>query len=160
MANQIAQYWADDLPESHREALYDALCILTDDFLGDNEHIDSLIAYFLPQKYSLQYTGIFLRRFFTTLLTVGYKLAQDPLPVPLLSCTAEESALHILIEEATHLLEESGIETQFGLFEDDAFQDSDFEYLYEMQFDGIEDSKGIQFEFSFIPKRAGVAGAG
>ena len=76
MANQIAQYWAADLPESHRKVLYDALCILTDDFLGDNEHIDSLIAYFLPQKYSLQYTGIFLRRFFTTLLTVGYKLAQ------------------------------------------------------------------------------------
>jgi len=57
MANQIAQYWADDLPESHREALFDALCILTDDFLGDNEHNDSLIAYFLPQKYSLQYTA-------------------------------------------------------------------------------------------------------
>ena len=97
MANQIARYWADDLPESHREALFDALCILTDNFLGDNEHIDSLIAYFLPQKYSLQYTGIFLRRFFTTLLTVGYKLAQDSPPVPLLSCTAEELALHILI---------------------------------------------------------------
>lgn len=53
MADQIAQYWADDLPESHREALYDALCILIDDFLGDSEHHDSLIAYFLPQKYSL-----------------------------------------------------------------------------------------------------------
>ena len=83
MANRIAQYWADDLPETHREALFDALCILTDDFLGDNEHIDSLIAYFLPNKYSLQYTGIFLRRFFTTLLTVGYKLAQDMPPAPL-----------------------------------------------------------------------------
>ena len=84
---------------------------------------------------------IFIRRFFTTLLTVGYELAQDSPPVPLLSCTAEELALHILIEEATHILEESGIESQFDVFEDDAFQESDFEYLYEMQFDGIEDSE-------------------
>ena len=137
----IAEYWFEELPVSHREALHSSLCILTDDFLGESDHIDSLIAYFLPSKYSLLYTELFLKRFFATLLTVGYKLAQSDPPVPLLSCTAEELALHILIEEASELLEQDGVKPQFGMFEEEAFQDADFEYLYDMRLDGVEDSE-------------------
>lgn len=140
MEERIGEYWSEELPESHRKALYGALCILTDDFLGDAEHDKTLIASLLPSRHLPRYTGLFYRRFFVAILTVGYKLGQDEPPLPLLSCTAEELALHVLIEEAKYLLEEEDVEAGFGLFEDVVFQDADFEYLYVDRFDGIEDS--------------------
>jgi hypothetical protein len=71
---------------------------------------------------------------------VGYKLAlQEPL-APLPSCTAEELALHILIEQAKSELQADAIEPDFSLFESLAFQDLDYEVLYDMSVDGIEDT--------------------
>ena len=81
------------------------------------------------------------RRIFVSLLTAGYKLGQDKPPLPLLSCTAEELALHVIIEEAKYILEEEEVEADFNLFEDVVYQDADFEYLYMDKFDGIEDSE-------------------
>jgi len=141
MVERIGNYWSEELPEDHREALFEALCLLTEDFLGNEEHDKTLTAGLLRQRYLLRYTGLFYRRFFVTLLTVGYKLGQDEPPLPLHSCTAEEIALHVLIEEAKYLLEEEEIEADFSLFEDVVFQDADFEYLYMDRFDGIEDSE-------------------
>ena len=80
-----------------------------------------------------------------TVLTVGYKLAQPEPPVPLLSCIAEELALRALIEEAKEVLDQDGMERAFGLFEDEAFQDADHEFLFMPEADGIEDSaEGVQ----------------
>ena len=141
MTKRLADYWADDLPESHREAFYKAACVLTDDFLDDVEDEESLLARSLPRKYLHQYTGAFLRRFFVSFLTVRYKLAQPLPPEPLLSCTAEELALHILIMEAEALLDIEVVESDFGVFQDSAFQDLDHEYLYDLGIDGIEDSE-------------------
>ena len=53
---------------------------------------------------------------------------------------AEELAYHALISEAEVLLEEQGIEPEFGGFEDEIFQDADYDYLFNGEFDGIEDS--------------------
>jgi len=76
-----------------------------------------------------------------TLLTVGFKLDQLEPPVPLLSCTAEELSLRVLIQEAKEGLEMQGIEPDFSEFEDQAFQDDmDIEILYDMALDGIEDT--------------------
>ena len=75
-----------------------------------------------------------------TVLTVGYKLVQREPPGPLLSCTAEELALRALIEEAKEVLDQEGIKADFGLFEDEAFQDADHEFLFMPEADGIEDS--------------------
>ena len=92
-------------------------------------------------------------------MTVGYKLAQPEPPQPLLSCTAEELALHALIENANMILKEDGVEADFGLFIDDAFQDFDYKFLYNLEMDGVEDTEvGIQhgigrlhFDEWFIP---------
>ena len=75
-----------------------------------------------------------------TVLTVAYKLAQAEPPVPLLSYTAEELALRALIEEAKEVLGREGIDADFGLFEDEALQDADHEFLFMPKADGIEDS--------------------
>ena len=72
----ISNSWDDCLPESHREALHSALCMLVDDFLNDPDYDEPLFITSLPSKYLLQYDGGFRRKFLVTLLTVGYKLAQ------------------------------------------------------------------------------------
>ena len=86
----IGNSWHKCLPESHREALHNALCMLVDDFLNDPDYDQPLFVTALPSKYLLQYDGGFRRKFLVILLTVGYKLAQPEPSVPLLSCTAEE----------------------------------------------------------------------
>ena len=156
----IGNSWDDCLPESHREALHNALCLLVDDFLDDPGYDRPLCVTALPSKYLHRYDGGFRRRFFITLLTVGYKLAQAEPPVPLLSCTAEELVLHVLIEEAREGMKEQGIEPEFSEFQDQAFQDDmDIAILYDMALDGIEDSpvgdsmsyENLQFDQWFKP---------
>ena len=62
-------------------------------------------------------------------------------PVHLLSCTAEELALYVLIEEARNALNEQGTGADFSEFEDQAFQDDmDILVLYDMSLDGIDDN--------------------
>ena len=149
MATRVAQYWSSYLPESHREALHSALCWLTDDFLGIDDGRHSLLADLLPRAHLPRYDEGFLRMWFVTVLTVGYKLAQTQPPVPLLSCTAEELALRALIQEATELLAQEGVEPDFGLFEDEAFQDAGHEFLFQPETDGIEESaEGAQLGIS------------
>ena len=140
MATGVAQYWSYCLPESHREALHSALCLLSDDFFADAEGQAPLLAGLLPRAYLARYNEGFLRKWFVTVSTVGYKLAQAQPPSPLLSCTAEELALRALVDEAKELLDQEGIEADFGLFEDDVFEDVDYEFLFRPETDGIEDS--------------------
>lgn len=138
---RFAEAWSEYLPENHRDALYSALCILSDEFIEDDiEDNGHIFRDLLPSKYLYRYTSGFINRFYATLLTVGYKLALPDNSHTLLSCTAEELALNMLIERASDILEDEGIEAEFGGFEDVIFQDVDFEYLYEPENDGIEDS--------------------
>ena len=148
----FAQAWSRDLPESHRKALLSALTILSDEFyendLEDEEHIFREL---LPEKYFNRYTPGFLKKFYVTLLTVGYKLSLPTKSDPVLASTAEELALHILIEQVSVLLEMDGIDANFGNFEDIIFQDLDFEYLYDPSVDGIEDSEeGKEMAISYL----------
>ena len=156
----IGNAWDDCLPESHREALHTALCLLVDDFLNDPDDDEPHFVAALPSKYLHRYDGGFRRKFLVALLTVGYKLAQPEPPVPLLSCTAEELGLHVLIEEAKEGLKTQGTEPKFSEFEDRAFQDDmDIEILYDMALDGVEDSAvgdsmryaNLQFDQWFEP---------
>ena len=141
----IGASWNDCLPQSHREALHDSLCLLVDDFLNDPDYDEPLLVTALPSRYLPRYSGAFRRKFLVALLTVGYKLALPDPPVPFLSCTAEELALHVLIEEAREGLKTQGIEPEFSEFEDRAFQDDlDIETLYNMALDGIEDTFPIR----------------
>ena len=114
----IGNSWDRSLPHSHREALYASLCLLVDDFLNDPDNDSPLCLTYLPPRYLPKYDGGFRRKFLVTLLTVGYKLAQPDPPVPMFSCTAEELALHVLIEEAKEVLEANGIDPDFTEFEE------------------------------------------
>jgi hypothetical protein len=78
---------------------------------------------------------LFLKCFYATFLTVGYKLALPNKSDTMIACTAEELSLHILISEASAILEQEGIEADFDAFEDAIYQDVDFEFLYESEND-------------------------
>ena len=137
----IGDSWKDCLPASHREAMHESLCLLVDDFLNDPENDQSLLVTGLPSKYLPRYNGAFRRAFLVALLTVGYKLALPEPPVPLLSCTAEELALYVLLDEARENLAAEGTEPAFSEFEDQAYEeDMDIVVLYDMALDGIEDT--------------------
>ena len=163
MTTPIGEAWADVLPVSHREALHTAMTTIYDvtleEYRAEIEFYDTLLGLELPPRYRPRYDWVFGKRFLATMLVVGWKLAQPRAPAPLLSCRGEELALHALIEIAADDLGESSIEANFGDFEDVAFQDVDFMYLYDPASDGIEDSEvgrelGIdllRFDEWFIP---------
>jgi hypothetical protein len=71
----FVSYWADELLESHCEAVHSALCILTDGYLYDPDDPVSHLAEFLSRHYRPCYDEGFLRRFFVTMLTLGKNLA-------------------------------------------------------------------------------------
>ena len=159
MVTRFAEAWADALPDDHREALHTAVSTLCDGFFEDQDNPGSRFLEYLPEKYGPRYGRVFLRQLLVTMLTVGYKLALAQPPAPLLSCVAEELALDILVREASAHLESEGVSPDFALFQDLAYQDSDYEYLYELSLDGIEDSpvgvehgiSNLHFDEWFIP---------
>ena len=87
----FANAWSDCLPQNHRDALYSALTILSDEFfeydLDDKDHV---FRKSLPEKYLPKYTALFLRNFYYTFLTAGYKLSLPIAANTLIACTAEE----------------------------------------------------------------------
>ncbi len=140
MAERLADAWAEILPESHREALFASMCMLIDDFFGESEHNESLLASYLPPRYTHRYDELFYRRFFATFMTIGFKLVQPTPPAPLLSCTAEELACQALISQAEAVLQTQSVTPDFDVFTDSVYQDRDHEYLFGGQLDGIEDT--------------------
>jgi hypothetical protein len=146
VAHKLGEAWSDELSQPYREALHSAFVELVDNYFTVEDRQDNLIADGMPPKYRHRYDELFLRRFFATFLTVGYKLALREPPAPLLSCTAEELACAIIIGLAEVHLEEKGIKADFGGFEEEIYQDTDFKFLYRPDMDGIEDSP----EFSHL----------
>ncbi len=71
--------------------------------------------------------------------------------MPLLSCTAEEVALHALIKKAEEILEMDNEEFDLEAFYDVAFQDLDYQLMYEPALDGVEDTElGTERGMSYL----------
>lgn len=133
------------LPDSHWKALYEANTILIDEVLGDLVDLrqgqffsELVIADDLPRKYLTKYDDAFFRRFLLCLSAVGMKLRLPGFHP--LGCTAEELALHAMIERASMLLEMNGQEPDYSEWLTYAFEDLDYQWLYEPAKDGLEDS--------------------
>lgn len=145
------------LPENHRRALMGAIDTLTDQFFEDIQDLASVtassieelaravtsrfentyMAGFLPDRYIHQYTELFSKKFRVCVLAVAWKLRNPG--QRLLACVAEELALYALIQQAEVLLDLDGEGADFKFFEGVAFEDMDFELLFDPQWDGIED---------------------
>ena len=162
------QYRRDELTPVQREALYRAARQLTDLFLDDLRKLarrevafaDTDMAEYLPRKHLGRYNLSFAERFLVCILTVVWKLREPGMHW--LACTAEELALRAIIEEArTLVLADPGLdeaEADFGSFESVAFEDWDFEMLFDPAYDGVEDASdpredvvNLRFEEWFEP---------
>ncbi len=186
---------AETLPPRARAALAHAITVLTDQAFDDCRRMDEAatqlirdatrsgqpatpdslnwaeaaanthLGAHLPERYLPRYNSAFFKRFAVCLVVVGQKLAERRWPG--LSCVAEELALRALIEEAESALEMGGLpDFDFGYFEDEAFEDLDFEYMFQGHLDGIDRSEvaarlsmgSLAFEDWFRPFGAGGRG--
>lgn len=131
-------------------------------------YADTPIGSYLPQRYEHYYDGRFARDWATTVAVVGWKLAQPGYVT--LACVAEELALFALIRQAQVLLDLRELENDeqaWSDFRDLAFEDEDFLFLFNSEFDGIEESDwarehavvGLKFNEWFRPFDAASHGA-
>ncbi len=141
----IGQAYADTLTTSEQQALQQACDLLIDGIFNDISEVqenkdvaDTMLGAFLPPRYMTKYTPLFLRQFSVCVITVAWKLAQaQHMP---LSSLAEEIAAWATIREAKAILEEDGkIENSFDAFIDVYFEDTDFLYLFDNAYDGIDE---------------------
>ena len=104
-----------------------------------------------------RYNAIFAKRFLTALLIVEWKLFAPG--EHKLACLAEELALHALIECADSLRKERGLKVDFTSLEEVAFEDRDFEILFNPAEDGLDETEvgarlgmtGMKFQEWFKP---------
>lgn len=152
MAIGCKEYPRAALPERGWKALRDAAVVLVDHLQEDVEALmdggafeGTFVMSYLPAKYLPSYDLAFLRRFSVCVVVVGWKLF-DPAHEHRLACTAEELALHAILRCAEGLLEGAEEEpVDFGYLEDMAFEDMDFETLFDPSLDGIEDTPSGKF---------------
>jgi hypothetical protein len=143
----FAPYFADVLPETHREALRRASVVYLEECYDTlrstptgSDFRETAITEHLPPRYDSYYDGLFAKEWTTTVAVVGWKLAQRGKPQ--ITCVAEELALFALMREAITQLDlhdQSSDASAWGDFRDLAFEDEDFLYLFDPSFDGIED---------------------
>jgi hypothetical protein len=144
----IGQAYSNLLTPQEQKALQASCDILIDSIFDEINNAKTLedianmtIGDYLPERYLSKYTPLFLRKFAVCIITVAWKLAQ-PQHIPL-SSLAEELAAWTIIERAKVALEEAEDDTYeaFETFIDDYFEDTDFEYLYDDAYDGIDETQ-------------------
>jgi hypothetical protein len=119
---------------------------LLEDVAGPDDSSD-FAADELPPQFGGHYTKAFMRRFLVSAISMSHKLTHPNPSGP--SCVAEEMSLYLFIEAAKtglEIFQDSGRQVtdrdlDFSSFEDVMFQDPDFEMLFDLSLDGIEDSE-------------------
>jgi hypothetical protein len=149
----IGQAYPNSLTPQEQQALQASCDILIDSIFDEVNSVESpediaetTIGDYLPERYLYKYTPLFLRKFAVCIITVAWKLAQ-PQHIPL-SSLAEELAARTILERAKVVLEMEGSQFNsdeaFEAFIDDYFEDTDFEYLFDNYYDGIDETKLAQ----------------
>lgn len=163
----IGQAYIDVLTPHEQQALQAACDRVIDECFEDLQMIHTsddithtIFDFYLPKRYAHRYTPLFLKQFTVCIITVAWKLAQ-PEPCSL-SSIAEELAARTLIEQAREVLEEEEgqrDEQAFVEFINTFFEDTDFEFLFEDAYDGIDETEvgkhlgmvSLAFKDWFVP---------
>jgi len=107
---------------------------------GQEDIADTTLALHLPHRYLPRYSPLFLKQFSVCIITVAWKLAQ-PEHHPL-SSVAEELAAWAIINQSRVPIEldddTEAAEQAFDRFIKGYFEDTDFLFLFEDEFDGID----------------------
>jgi hypothetical protein len=131
-----------------KRALMDACVVTVDEAFNSLEALadgsdfaQTPMAAWLPQKHLLRFDAGFARCFLVCLVAVAGKLAdRDP---HVLGSVAEEMALAAILDEAEAILETSGGHADMRAVAQSAFQDADFEILFNPELDGLEEDESI-----------------
>jgi len=149
----IGQAYTDVLTPRAQEALNDGCNVFIEQcfealktITGPQDIEDTILGLALPERYTYKYTAQFLQQFVVCVITVAWKLAQ---PTHLrLSSVAEELAAWAMVsqsiaqleyEEEENAREES--EDSLDLFIKVYFEDLDFLFLFEDEYDGIDETE-------------------
>lgn len=141
---------------SQQRALHKAVGIQIDDLIaeisqmhtGDTLDPDNGIAMHLPRQYGARYNLTFAKQFLACLMTVSWKLFDQE--NHRLSCLAEELALGALIQTAEGVRSWHDDDADFDTFREYAFEDMDFELLFNPRLDGIENDEAIQSKLHMV----------
>jgi len=147
----VEHYATDELTMLQRETLYRTARQVVERYLDDLEQLarreqpfgQTSMADDLPRKHLHLYDVEFARSFLVCTLTVALKLRAPG--EHRLACTAEELALHAIVNEAEALIladpeMDDDAAANFNEFRATAFEDWDYEMLFDAAADGIEDS--------------------
>jgi hypothetical protein len=164
----VGQAYANVLTVRERRALQEACDLLIDSVFDDLKHvkdpqdvINAMVGIYLPERYLHKYTPLFLKKFGVCIITVAWKLAQ-PEHMPL-SSLAEELAAWTIVRVAQGLVEEHArkkkTKNAFEAFIDEYFEDTDFEFLFDDAYDGIDETEvgqmmgmsSLAFDDWFVP---------
>lgn len=148
-AMPIGQAYSNILSTYEQKALQIAGDLLMDHFFEDLETIqetqnvaNTTIGMYLPERYLYKYTPLFCKQFIVCFVTITWKLAQAK--HTLFASLAEELAAWTLVREAQRLLQDDleGATDKDNLdaFIDEIFEDTDFEFLFDDAYDGIDET--------------------
>jgi hypothetical protein len=156
------------LSPEQEDALRSAAVVLLDRFFADIGHLeagggfsDTDMVQYLPPRFLPKYDHLFAKEFLVCVATVAWKLVQPG--HSMLASVGEELALHALVAEAEEILEARDAGVDLSDFLELATEDADYELLFDMAWDGIEDSDtgrdmrvaNLAFDDWFKPFREG-----
>jgi hypothetical protein len=139
--------FGDFLTDKQHEALQAACDILVDESFEDLRTIEESGSFtntrmliYLPKRYSHKYDVLFAKKFMVTIIVVIWKLTQPNWMR--LGCIAEELAFLALIQQAQVQLDLEGEDPdELEDFKGMILGDMDIEYLFDPQYDGIDESE-------------------
>jgi hypothetical protein len=100
--------------------------------LGEERFVEE----YLPAQYRQRYDAPFVRKLLATAAKVSQDLATADYSFP--GCTAEELVLSMIVQQWEVLLDLTGLGQSWTDLSEYLFEDTDFEYLFEPEMDGVE----------------------
>jgi hypothetical protein len=138
----------EELEPELREAVLSGCSLVVDgafnslDALADSESFaDTFMANWLPRKYLPRYDIRFARSFAVCLIAVAGKLTDRHPHV--LASVAEEMALAAILDEGESAFDLDGRKVDMRAEAEAAFQDTDFELLFDAHWDGLEEDDAV-----------------
>ncbi len=134
------------LSSEQEDALRSAAVVLLDRFFADIGHLeagsdftDTDIVDYLPARFLSKCDHLFAKEFLICVATVAAKLVHPG--HSMLACVGEELALIAIVDAAEAIIDLRGEGADLGDFLELATEDADYELLFDMAWDGIEDSE-------------------
>jgi hypothetical protein len=132
--------------------LFDDVEVLSEEDVSVAETDDVMLGFGgLPPQFAHHYTPVFARQFLVAAVTVTGRLVEPEWHAP--GCIAESLALHLLVQQATRLLDVNDLLTgdPYKAFTDAAFDDLSHELLYDPALDGIDVDRPTDVGWWFVP---------